>query len=305
MFASLHIPVSIRCASLVAGLALCAAGAASAQSTVVRVTTNVGNIDIQLLDAEAPKTVANYLAYVRSNAWANVLVHRSVPGFVIQTGGYRWTSDTAVVKIPANPAVVNEFSSTRSNIRGTVAMAKLGGNPNSATSEWFVNLSNNSANLDTQNGGFTVFARVSTEGMATADKIAGLPRVNAAPNPPNGVGNSALSEMPVTSSQVRLDNIRSLSVLITSITEFPAQAGKTDSDRIFDFLEKSYPQYVPVEGKESGAALGYVFRYYPKTNSYVGTKDNQVWYLVPAISPDVQRLGTLTDWLVIAATSGS
>ena len=299
MFASLHIPVSIRFASLVAGLALCAAGAASAQSTVVRVTTNVGNIDIQLLDAEAPKTVANYLAYVRSNAWANVLVHRSVPGFVIQMGGYTWpVASSSPVKITQLPPVVNEFSASRSNLRGTLAMAKVGGNPDSATSEWFVNLANNAANLDNQNGGFTVFARVSTDGMVTSDKIASLPRVNA-----GGV----VGEMPVLklASPLTLDAVKANALTISSVTEFPAQAGKTDSDRIFDFLEKSYPQFVPVEGKESGAALGYVFRYYPKTNSYVGTKDNQVWYLVPEISPDVQRLGTLTDWLVIAATSGS
>ena len=313
MFASLHTPVSTRFVSLVATLVLCAAGAASTQSTVVRVATNVGNIDLQLLDAEAPKTVANYLAYVRSNAWANVIVHRSVPGFVIQMGGYTWpAASSSPVKITQLPPVVNEFSASRSNLRGTLAMAKVGGNPDSATSEWFVNLANNTspcppinpgtvneqAGLDCQNGGFTVFARVTGEGMATADKIAALPRVNA-----GGV----VSSMPMlkVESPLTLDAVKANAVTISSVTEFPAQAGKTDSDRIFDFLEKNYPQYVPVEGKESGVALGYVYRYYPKTNSYVGTKDNQVWYLVPALSNDIQRLGTLTDWLVIAATSGN
>ena len=71
-------------------------------------------------------------------------------------------------------AVTNEFH--LSNVRGTVAMAKLDGNPNSATSDWFVNLANNSANLDHANGGFTVFGSV-IRGMAVVDAIAALPRI--------------------------------------------------------------------------------------------------------------------------------
>lgn len=68
---------------------------------------------------------------------------------------------------------MNEFSPTRSNVRATVAMAKVGGNPDSATSQFFVNLADNSANLDNQNGGFTVFATV-VEGMDVVDTIAAV-----------------------------------------------------------------------------------------------------------------------------------
>lgn len=283
-------------------LVLCAAlsglaGIAAAQSTVVRVQTNQGNIDVQLLDAEAPRTVANFLAYVRSKAWVDVLVHRSVPGFVIQTGGYKWPASTSSpARITSLGTVVNEFSATRSNLRGTLAMAKVGGNPDSATSEWFVNLSNNAANLDAQNGGFTVFARVSTDGMFTADKIAALPRVNA-----GGVA----TEMPVLrlATPLTLEHVLANTVTITAVTEYPAKPGVTDADRIFDHLEKAYPEYTPKEGRQAGLWEGYTYRYYPQGPTYVGIKDNQVWYLVPAIGSDIRRLGSLTDWLVIAATS--
>lgn len=302
------LPTLIRkpraCAALVA-LALLAAGAASAQSTVLRMQTNLGTLDVQLLDAEAPKTVANFLTYVRAGDYNGVLFHRSISDFIIQTGGYRWPPGAAIVGVTKRNPVDNEFSPTRSNVRGTLAMAKVGvkvGNvepENSATSEWFINLVDNSANLDTQNKGFTVFARLSTPSLAVADSIAKLPTVNV------GSQISTWTNLPVYNwvQGTLLDSVNMVS--FSKFTEFPAQAGKSDSDRIFDHLEKAYPQYVPVEGKESGVALGYVYRYYPKTNSYVGTKDNQVWYLVPAISPDIQRLGTLTDWLVTAATSGN
>ena len=152
----------------------------AAHATSVRLTTTLGAIDIELYDDAAPKTVANFLAYVNSDAYRNTFIHRSVPGFVIQGGGYGWDDATnKVTTVASRPAVVNEFSTARSNLRGTIAMAKLGGDPNSATSQWFINLADNSANLDNQNGGFTVFGEVSASSMAVADAIAALPLVNA------------------------------------------------------------------------------------------------------------------------------
>ena len=269
--------------------------AVAGQNTMVRWLTNLGPIDLQLYDSAAPLTVANFLGYVNSGAYLGAMVHRSVPGFIIQTGGYSWVEGaTGPRKITAGPAVVNEFSATRSNLRGTIAMAKLGGNPDSATCEWFVNLANNAANLDAQNGGFTVFGRVTASGMAVADKIAALKVVNA---------QSPYTDLPVvnfTSGVVGINNV----VRASAVSVLPGAGLASDSDRVFNYLEGTYPQYVPVAGMSSGTGLGYYFRYYPGTNSYVGTKDGGVFYLVPDISPAVQPLASVATLLSQAAAEG-
>ena len=138
---------------------------------IAQVDTTLGRFNVELLADDAPLTVANFLGYVNSGAYTNALFHRSVPGFIIQTGGFKGT--LPITDIAAGPSVKNEFR--RSNTRGTLAMAKLGTGPDTATNQWFVNLANNSANLDNQNGGFTVFARVLGTGMLIPDAIATLP----------------------------------------------------------------------------------------------------------------------------------
>jgi cyclophilin family peptidyl-prolyl cis-trans isomerase len=142
----------------------------------IRIGATTKPVFLALFDQQKPITVANFLQYISSGRTANNFFHRSVPGFVVQGGGFRWT-DTGVEAVPTFPTIQNEPGI--SNLRGTVAMAKLGDNPNSATSQWFVNLADNSANLDFQNGGFTVFARVIGAGMAVIDEVAALPRYNA------------------------------------------------------------------------------------------------------------------------------
>ena len=141
--------------------------------TTVRVSTALGNFDIELFDSTAPVTVANFLSYVNSGRFNGTFIHRSEPGFVIQGGwlSYNQTSNS-LNEIQVDAPIVNEFNI--SNTRGTVAMAKLGGNPNSATSQWFVNLADNPG-LDSNNGGFTVFGTVIGDGMDTVDAIARLP----------------------------------------------------------------------------------------------------------------------------------
>ncbi len=114
-------------------------------------------MEIDLFEEETPETVANFLNYVNDGDYANTFIHRSVAGFVIQGGGFTFI-DGERQSVPTDPPVVNEPGI--SNLRGTIAMAKLSGDPNSATSQWFINLADNAENLDGQNGGFTVFGQV-------------------------------------------------------------------------------------------------------------------------------------------------
>lgn len=144
------------------------------QDPVVKVLSTEGPFDLRLLPDSAPVTVTNFLEYVDAGDYRDMLVHRSVPGFVIQTGALA-LNGSDLGQIPALRKVTNEPG--LSNTRGTVAMAKVDGDANSATSQWFINLSNNTS-LDTANGGFTVFARVLGEGMSNVDRIASLPVYN-------------------------------------------------------------------------------------------------------------------------------
>lgn len=286
--------------------ALLLAGAAVAplvtQASMVRLETALGPVDIELYDTAAPATVGNFLGYVRSGAYGNSFIHRSVPGFIIQGGGYTWVQGSNPVKIPAGPPVVNEFSATRSNLRATVAMAKLGGNPNSATTEWFVNLANNAANLDSQNGGFTVFGRVTTPGMAVVDAIAALQIINFSGCVPNS---GAFTDLPVLVAVTTCAAVSPQTVaMVKSIRELPAPA--RNADRIFNYLEGTYPQYTKPSGfvSTTDPALGYYYRYYPESNSYVGEKDGNLYYLVPAIDNNINLLGSVAEFLALAAAAG-
>ncbi len=138
----------------------------------VDMQTSLGTIPLELYPDMAPITVQNFLDYKNDGDYDGTLVHRSVPGFVIQGGGFREV-DGEYTQIPLDPSIANE--PCLSNTRGTLAMARLGGQPNSATSQWFINLDDNLA-LDLTDGvGFTAFGRVVGDGMTVADAIAALP----------------------------------------------------------------------------------------------------------------------------------
>ena len=140
---------------------------------IASISSSVGNFDIELFDDSAPLTVANFIRYAESGRYNGTVIHRSVPNFVVQGGWLTYESESnSLTPIKTDSTLLNEFR--LSNIRGTVAMAKVGGDPNSATSQWFINLSDNSKNLDNQNGGFTVFGRVIGNGITVADEISSL-----------------------------------------------------------------------------------------------------------------------------------
>ncbi len=145
-------------------------------ATVVEFETVLGNFEVNLYDNATPQTVSNFLNYVQNGNYSDSIFHRLVPGFIVQVGGFVTDQIAQISPIAANPPVNNE--PTYSNVRGTIAMAKLAGDANSATNEWFFNLANNAANLDNQNGGFTVFGEITGDGMAVLDALAALPTYN-------------------------------------------------------------------------------------------------------------------------------
>jgi peptidyl-prolyl cis-trans isomerase A (cyclophilin A) len=125
---------------------------------VVCLQTNLGELCVQLFPEDAPKTVANFLRYVNDGDYNGSFFHRSASGFVLQGGGFKW-GDGIPVEVPADPAIPNEYN--RPNTVNTIAMAKLGGDPNSATNQFFFNLTDNTDILNTSNnGGFAVFGEV-------------------------------------------------------------------------------------------------------------------------------------------------
>lgn len=162
-----------RRAWLAAIVSIAALGPQAANATIVEFQTVMGSFEVNLYDQNTPETVANFLEYVNNGDYTNSVIHRSVAGFVIQGGAYFWDTALPLGDVPTRPAVDNE--PVYSNVRGSIAMAKLGGDPDSATSQWFFNLDDNASNLDGQNGGFTVFGEVVGNGMDVVDAIAALP----------------------------------------------------------------------------------------------------------------------------------
>lgn len=201
---------------------------------VVRFTSQSSNgnltLDFALFADATPVTRTNFLKYVSDGDYVNSIVHRSMPGVVIQGGGYytEATSSYLVDPVPTDAPIVNEFEI--SNTYGTISMAKLGGAPDSATSQWFVSIGENTDNLDNQNGGFTVFGRVTNST---------LPNAAAFGNPTNfPVWNAdgALSALPLIDS---FDKSRSLTVTdlirFTSVTLEPIGANDAGESTTLSF----------------------------------------------------------------------
>ena len=166
-----------------------------ASDPVVTVHTNFGNFQIELYPAAAPQTVANFLTYVNDGAYTDTIFHRSVPGFVEQTGGFLSPSNTfsgstsQFTAIPANAPIASQYGIP--DVLGTVAMA-LDSSTNEATDQWFVNMGDNSQSLGkSNNGGYTVFGQI-VSGMSVLYDIQSLPVKN--------VDNATFSQLPVSTT---------------------------------------------------------------------------------------------------------
>lgn len=163
--------VSVVALGLGAGLALnVAAGEVAGDNPVVVLDTTMGPITLELYPDKAPITVENFLKYVDSGFYDNLIFHRVIRDFMIQGGGM---TDQMVEKSTGkNPPIKNESqTSGLSNLRGTISMARTS-DPNSATCQFFINHKDNKP-LDSYGGGYAVFGKV-IEGMDVVDKIAGV-----------------------------------------------------------------------------------------------------------------------------------
>jgi cyclophilin family peptidyl-prolyl cis-trans isomerase len=163
------------------------------------------SVFLELFD-DKPITQANFLQYVNNTSiahgnYSGSFMHRLARGFVIQGGGYypSFVQEPAPLNVSLdpnaqidldgnlatpNPTIVNEHNTSpvRSNTRGTIAMARINGQPNSASNQWFVNLADNSSSLDSLDGGFTVFGQVAGDGMAMFDAFNTLGITNLNPD---------------------------------------------------------------------------------------------------------------------------
>ncbi|MDH5287669.1 MAG: peptidylprolyl isomerase [Betaproteobacteria bacterium] len=163
----------------VAAIAL--APAAQAANPVVELDTTAGKIRIELNAAAAPKTVANFIDYVKAKHYDGTVFHRVIDGFMIQGGGF--TADLR--QKPTRPPVVNEAEMSSKagllNVPGTIAMARTP-DPNSATAQFFINVNDNKSlnfrSPDPQGIGYTVFGKV-TSGLDVVQKIAKVPTGSA------------------------------------------------------------------------------------------------------------------------------
>lgn len=206
--------------------------------TITRWTTSEGTFYVELFDEITPQTVDSFLDYVAADAYngdsqGDTFFHRAMAGFIVQGGGFRWDGlddNTIAQQAP----VPNEFTELKDafenapiNVRGTLAMAKvsapvdggpLTGGPNSATTQWFFNLGDNSGNLDNQNGGFTTFGQVLGDGMQIVDAIAALPTENLV----GELNNGALTDVPVSDEYVEDSPVETSNLVrITDISVIP------------------------------------------------------------------------------------
>lgn len=138
----------------------------------VRLLTSMGEIVLELDKDKAPKTVDNFVQYVKAGHYDGTVFHRVIDGFMVQGGGMK----ADMSEKPTRAPIPLEAGNGLSNVRGSVAMARTG-NPNSATAQFFINVVDN-PRLDSYGGGYAVFGKV-VQGMDVVDKIRMVETKNA------------------------------------------------------------------------------------------------------------------------------
>jgi peptidyl-prolyl cis-trans isomerase B (cyclophilin B) len=145
----------------------------------VLIETSKGNITVELFPNNAPITVENFLAHVKSGFYDGTIFHRVIPGFMIQGGGMR----PDLTEKPRGTPIQNEADNGLKNLRGTLAMARTG-DPHSATSQFFINVADNCLldhrDKSLQGWGYAVFGQV-VDGMQVVDAIVMAPRGDRGP----------------------------------------------------------------------------------------------------------------------------
>lgn len=164
-----------RTAAAIVLMSLAATGWAQTPNPKVLIKTNQGDITVELDAAKAPKSVENFVAYVKAGQYDGTIFHRVIDNFMIQGGGY---TTELVPKGGERAPIQNEATNGLSNLRGTLAMARTM-DPHSATSQFFINVVDNKAldHVSTADGrtwGYAVFGKV-ISGMEVVDKIKVMP----------------------------------------------------------------------------------------------------------------------------------
>ena len=166
-------------------LSLAFAAEAFAANPQVDIDTTAGRIRVELYPDAAPKTVANFLEYVKAKHYDGTQFHRVIPGFMIQGGGFTGEFQQKPTRAPIAIESEQSVKAGLSNVPGTIAMARTG-DPNSATSQFFINVADNQRlnfrSADPAGYGYTVFGKV-VDGMDVVNKIAQSPTGAAGPFP--------------------------------------------------------------------------------------------------------------------------
>lgn len=165
----------------------------------VRIETNIGNFVLELDAVKAPKTTHNFMGYVRSDYYIATVFHRIVPGSMVQGGAYRANTSPKMkgLRLP----VESEWPNGLENVRGTVAMVRKLGLPNSATSEFYINIADNPLfDRPTDGAGYLVFGKV-VQGMEVVDQIAQTP-LNVPPGSSPGGGASPIATISIRATKM-------------------------------------------------------------------------------------------------------